>query len=219
MRVMRHARLSGTLGLCLLGASLFTVSWRARPVSSMNAIAPPVPTPSTCRTWRTALQEARRDWGRAQMVVKPELEAWAARNPDAAPGMAERWRHRLTIRDHGGYLLWAKAAAQRALALAPGPDKKYEVILWLAIIECDRGRHESELGYVQRLVKLQPENRASWEALRRAAYCKRLDLLAKQADELLQAFEDDASSGRSGKTGIGISISLAPHDWAPVDGF
>jgi hypothetical protein len=214
-----QARINGILGLCLLGASLFTVSLRTRPVSSMNTTIPPLGTSATCRTWRAALQEARRNWGRAQLLVKPELEAWAARNPYAAPGTTESWRHRLTARDNGGYLVWALAAAQRALGLARGSDQKCETLLWLAIIACDLGRHETELGYVQRLVQLQPHNRASWGALRRAAKCNRLELLAKQADEMLQAFEDDAPGRRVGRNGMSISVSQAPYDWAPLDGF
>jgi hypothetical protein len=127
-----------------------------------------------------ALQQARRLWGQAQTVIKPELDAQAA-DPYSTDPEGGR-RQRLTAQDRGGYLRRAEEAARRAVVLAKSPQETYEATLWLALLECDRGHHRAELQHTRRLVVLQPRNPASWGALRRAAECNGLGRLAHQAD-------------------------------------
>jgi hypothetical protein len=118
------------------------------------------------------------------MDVKPDLEALAAADPYAV-GTQEKWRQRLMARDRKGYLRQAEDAATQAVALARPADERYQAILWLALIECDRGRHAAELRSARRLMALRPHDPTSLGTLRRAAKCNGLQRLERAADGML----------------------------------
>jgi hypothetical protein len=185
MRATRSVSLTAAgLGICLLGIPLLRLLWQ-RPQQAQRPphtarVSPTRPaTPS-----EAALREAKRRWNQAQMAIKPELEAMAEANPLAGTEAA-RWRQSLMARDAGGHLQQAQQAASRALAQAGTPEAKYEATLWLALIQCDRGRHAQELRQVRRLVDLRPGSTTSLGALRRAARCNGMWGLARQMDEAL----------------------------------
>jgi hypothetical protein len=152
-----------------------------RAVGSRRKCAP-LPHPAPRSASEEALREAKRCWSQAVLAVKPTLEALSAERPDAPPGLEEACRRRLMTCDRTGDLSRASVAARQAASRAKTPEERYEAEVWLALIECDRGHHRTELQHAQRLVRLQPGNSMSWGALRRAARCNGHERLARRAD-------------------------------------
>ena len=76
--------------------------------------------------------------------------------------------------DRTGNLGRALVTAHEAVNLARGPVEEYQARQWLALIACDAGKHQEELGQARRLVELEPHNVVSLTSLRRAARCNRL---------------------------------------------
>ena len=185
MRVTRPIYVTGAVALCLLSLPLALLG-RAQPVPGREAAARPACRVRPGSPSAVALRAAERCWGKALMAVKPELEALAAWDPGAAPGVEEDWRCQLMARDLHGRLREAQTAAWRAVLLARTPVEEHRAREWLAIIECDRGQHREELEQAWRLVALQPGNAESWGALRRAARCNGLSPVARKADRMAQ---------------------------------
>jgi hypothetical protein len=91
--------------------------------------------------------------------------------------------------DPGGNLRRARAALQRAAALAETPHDQCRIEAFEALLACETGRHEMELRHAQRLNALAPGSRGSLLWLRRAARCNRLKALEQQVDTALLARE------------------------------
>lgn len=183
MRRTHNSTITAGLWLCLLALPLAGLIHRHPPPPPHPGVGPRVAHRPPAGPSEAALQEARVCWGEAQTAIKPELEALAASDPDTAD--AGR-RQRLMERDQGGQLHRARAAAVRAVRTARSPEEAYEATLWLALIECDAGDHETELRHARRLVALQPRNPDSWGALRRAARCNGRGDLVQQAEVALE---------------------------------
>jgi hypothetical protein len=98
----------------------------------------------------------------------------------------ESWRRRLMARDRNGDLQHARAAGQKAAALARSPDERFEAALWLGLIECDAGRHKEELKQARRMMQIRPRDLLALTAHRRAAQCNGLTSLERQAAAALK---------------------------------
>jgi hypothetical protein len=194
MRSIRWLILTLMLGLCVLGVTLLLrIQWQPQPRRR-----PPNPARTRLRSRlspsEAALQEAKQLWGRAQMAIKPELEALAAADPYSTDSEGGR-RQRLMAQDRGGYLRRAHEAAHRAAAQANSPKETYEATLWLAIIECDQGQHRAELHHARLLLVFQPQSPEAWGALRHAAKCNDLRRLSRQADKAIRELSGGAPDG------------------------
>src|SRR5690349_17372200 len=101
----KQFRLMSMLGLWLAHVPVARlVEWRqsALPMRARTLLIAPAPPHSP---FDASLQEAKRSWGEAQIVIKPDLERLAEREPYAQPGAEEQWRRQLMSRDRGGNLL------------------------------------------------------------------------------------------------------------------
>jgi hypothetical protein len=190
MQAARRLRMSALLGLGLLGLILLPLAWLPAPGAPPATRLPPLTRVASDSPSQAALREVKWEWGQAQMALKPEQEAFAEAKPYTPWPVEKAFRQQVLARDRGGHLDRAHKAARRAVALARTPDEEYPSTVWIAIIECDRSRHQAELQHVQRLVVLQPRDPVSLGALRRAARCNGLELLAEEADRALQAQEE-----------------------------
>jgi hypothetical protein len=175
-------------GLVALSGSLVRLSQQVgarpgEPVATLSSATPPrraalSPSAAALRTARWWRQRAVEQVGRRLEAV----EMW---DPKARqrPGLLawEDWQAQMA-QDPDGSLHRAGAAVQEAIALARSPAETYRATEVLALIECNRGRHEAELRAARRLVALEPQNEQSLLWLRRAARCNRLRLLEQQID-------------------------------------
>jgi hypothetical protein len=176
------------LGICL--TFILLAFWPERRGPEIVARTDsPVMIPSPPDSYEAAMREAKRCWGLAQTVIKPDLEILAAQNSYAPPGAEERWRRQLMSADRGGCLRKALLSVRRAEERANAPAERYEATVWYALIECDRGDHRTELQQAQQLVKLAPRNPTSWGTLHRAARCNGLSRLAWKAERVLQTLK------------------------------
>jgi hypothetical protein len=107
----------------------------------------------------------------------------------------EVWQS-LLARDRDGNLRRARDAARRAVALAQTPVEEYRAATLLAIIECELGHHRAELQQARRLVNLEPRNRNSLLAMRRAAECNGMAAVAQQSAAALRKLDAAADQSR-----------------------
>lgn len=157
------------IGLCLLGAPLMRFIERPAPRPRPSLLIPILR--DRTRSER-ALRAAWFHRNRAHAAVNLEREAvMAVAPPDAEAMDTDGWRQVLMARDSSGDLRQARADALRAAALAQSPGERYRAAALLARIECDRGRHRSELEQARLMVRLDPRNWQSDIFLRRALEC------------------------------------------------
>jgi hypothetical protein len=164
--------LIGSGGVLLLALATLTRIAHGPPI--LDQPYAPVPPRDPCE--RT-LREAREWQLRAVRSVNEEREALEADASAPVPGdiREAQWR-KLMARDHSGYLRRARAAAQRAAALARTPEEEYHTTLLLTRLECYAGHHAQELRLARRLVELQPDGESAMQALRRAEACNGMKL-------------------------------------------
>jgi hypothetical protein len=181
MQVARRIHRTSLLGLCLLSVPLVHLV-RLRPATPHLSIpvaplaaAPQSPSQEECRAgWRYR--------ARAQAAVNEERYALEAWDPEAVAAVDQGvLRLQLMARDRTGDLRRARAAAERAAALAANSRERYRAVLLLTLIEHDAGDHRAELQHAHRLVALAPRDRLARLYLRRAAICNGLEPLAHSA--------------------------------------
>jgi hypothetical protein len=123
----------------------------------------------------------------AQQAAARELELSPEAGPDSVIWhLTDAHRQYLMRVDRSGALGRARWAARRAAVLARTPSEQWRAAELLAGLECDTGNHRAELRYARQLIALQPQQRASWEALKHAAVCNGEFWLVQQADETLE---------------------------------
>lgn len=217
MRTSSQAQLLGAMGLCLLSAPLGRWAWdqlAAPPIAgSRQTVSPggppaielaPAHSPSG-----QALREARAEWLRAEQAAARELEAWPEQQPDTiVRHLTDAHRQCLMALDRAGDLRRARAAAQRAAALARTATEAYRAAMVLARIECDAGDHHAELRQARRMMALRPQVRGSWETLKHAAVCNGLGGLARQADAALAKLPITPAPYRKEGEPVGVPNSL-----------
>lgn len=195
MRASGQAQLWSAMGLCLLSAPLGRWAWdqlAAPPGAGAQTAFLPAELPEFAlaparSSSGEALREARVEWIRAEQQVARALEQGPEAQPDGiVEHRTDALRQQLMALDRNGDLRRAGAAARRAEALASTPAQAYRAAAVLARIECDAGDHAAEIRQARRMVALRPRVRGSWEALKHAAVCNRLESLARQADAALE---------------------------------
>jgi hypothetical protein len=193
MRSSDQARLIAAMGLCLLAVPLGRWAWTRlavppvarRPEDEVVGRFTRIRSPTDA-----ALREASLAWIQAQESVARELEALPTLTSEGVINhVGEAYRQGFLIRDRGGHLRRARAAAQRAATQARTPAEVYRAAEMLALIECDAGRHRVELQLARRLVHLDPRRQGAWARLRHAAVCTGRLALVREADRRLNSRE------------------------------
>jgi hypothetical protein len=92
--------------------------------------------------------------------------------------------------DPRGDLGRAFSAAARAARLAQTPQERFEALLLLSRIDCDRGHHQEELAEARLLIRLAPHDLQSLGVLQRAAGCNGLKPLVAQTSAELKRIVD-----------------------------
>jgi hypothetical protein len=122
-----------------------------------------------------ALRQAWQRRTHARIAEKQEREALEAWDPMGTSRVtSESLRREWLARDPHGDLRWAQVKTQQAAVLARTPREEYRAALLLARIECDLGRHDRELLHAQKLMKLEPQDQRSQDALKHAVCCNSL---------------------------------------------
>jgi tetratricopeptide (TPR) repeat protein len=166
MRAQRSTQLAGILGFCLLGAPLFRLTAGRCPADGRRGLAVPIRPAGSVSPSRAARSEGWRYWQQAELAVNQDREDLLAWDPQASGTRGEEvWRRQLMARDRTGDLRRARAAAQRADALAQSREEAAEAALLRLRIECDLGDHEAELRLARRLIALEPNTQRAQRAL------------------------------------------------------
>jgi hypothetical protein len=186
MHVRWQRTIPGVACLCLLAIPLGALVPRSE-VASRSVRRRVLPAPRTPS--EAALRQAKQHWRQAFQGIQAELETLCAEDPEASSRQWNGWRSELMAVDKAGYLQRAHGAAREAVELAQSVSERYQALMWLAIIECDRGHHRAELQHVQQLVTLGPRDAAAWGALARAAHCNGLPEKQRQAGQMLKELE------------------------------
>jgi predicted Zn-dependent protease len=167
------------LGAVLLIGLLFARLHAGHP---RRAVAPSTP-PPTPTPFEASFSQAQRQYFRAGVIAKRQLETLEEWDPDALRGSTPEIYRRSTIsrtREIG----LAEEAAQEAIRQARTVDERYRVTRLLAHIECDRGHHCAELELARKLVALRPHHPEPLLMLARAAAeCGQRELSRRAASE------------------------------------
>jgi hypothetical protein len=171
------------LGLCLLIAFCLREArqFQSPGASSLSAPAGPARTPS-----ETARRQAR--LYRQQAYDGAELERFqlVEWDPAGTTGIVtDAW-----VRDQVAQspaMAAARQEAVRAMKLARTADEIYQAVKVLALIECERGHHVSELQQARLLMASRPRSAESLRWLYRAARCNHLKGLERKALASLQS--------------------------------
>jgi hypothetical protein len=184
------------LGVVLL-IGLFCARHRS---GHSGAVVAPVAAPTP---FEASFAQARRDYFRAQVIVKRQLEALEEWDSDALRGSApEIYRRSLLARTPEIGI--AEAAAHEAVKRAATTSERYRAVRLLAHIECDRGHHRAELELTRRLVALWPHDLEALLMLQRAAEEDGQAPLARRAGA--------EASQRSGSPVISFTHRNVPRD-------
>lgn len=207
MGVAQPLQVPLALGTCLLvGAAL---GLAGRP-----ATRPPLPrryphfVAPRARPFDAALREAIEWQHQAVDEVAHRQEALNAWNPNAVvdgdPREGQEWRQEVA-RDRGGYLHRALAQAERAAGLARTRHEICRAGALQAWLLCGLGDHEKELRQARRIMALEPNDPLCRDALRHAARCNGLKLLAPPIDAGRQVLQPPTAP----------DVSLTPAPAAP----
>jgi hypothetical protein len=165
-----------------VAAILYCLWWHPTVPSDRTLISKPPP-PTHRTPSEVALGEARMLWGRALLEVKPQMEALLEWDPKACDRMdQEALRRELMAHSQAALLDRARCASRRALNHARTSDERFDATFWLALLDCESGRHREELVQVHRLMSLQPRHVLSLGSLRRAAWCNHLPGLVQKVE-------------------------------------
>jgi hypothetical protein len=188
MTRVARGRAIGGAALCLLSMPLVRLLW----------VSPPDP-PDTVQPRRVsaarspaeaALGQARRFWTQAKIAANEERDALIAWDPRGTTGIdREAWRLGLISGDRGGFLRKARAAVQKAAALARTPDDAWRAAEMRVLVEYGAGDSVEGLRQARILVTLRPRSPRSWMVLRVAALRAERAPLVQQANAALAVLE------------------------------